>query len=182
MIDDLKRQLDKNKQVDSVRDAIDETIDSLINDDAYLSLYPILSPSSIDIGNEFFGRNDITPNVIAEMTSEELKTASYLAEFYKEKVTHNVGDIDRYLWFLGYEHSGVAAEILCQDVETEYFDEPTSITFQEYLALQDGEYYISFVRVGINVEQPSIIDVKINTNIDGYVDGFDVGFDIARFR
>jgi len=166
MIEELYEKKSKNYVVDKVNEFINNAIDEYITDDIYFSLVPILSKSNeIDENNEFFKTYNITP--ISGLNSEEYKTISYLALFYKEKIKYNVKDIEKYLKICGYQVDDDFMTILCLNKDKEYdCDETNYIPFENYLLLEDRQ------KVGN----------KLNEIVRNYIDGFDIMFDTGSLR
>jgi len=161
MIQKLYETKHKNKTLDKVNEYINNTIDEYIDDDIYFKLVPILSKSDdVDETNEFFKSYNITPK--SGLNSEEYKTISYLALFYKEKIKYNVKDIEKYFKFLGYEIDDDFMTILCLEKNSEYNCNINNyISFEEYLTLEDKQK----------------VKNEVNEKIFNYIDGFDRLFD-----
>lgn len=184
MLEELIRKKDKNPTLDKVSDKIDETIDYHIGDDVFLKILPILSSKDLLITSDFFDINKITPNSAKSFSSDELKTISYMAKFYKEKVKYSVGEIERYLTFLGYDLEERATDIVCVRKDGEYkADLDTNIEYQTYLNLATQDYlqYKHTIKQIINNQKPKHI-IRAVAESSPFLDGFDYGFDIVRMR
>jgi hypothetical protein len=161
----------KNQKLDETNSLINETIDKYIDDDAYYDTFPILSKQEIKSDNPYFKKHDIT--VAKGLTSEEYKTISYLAPFYKEKVKYSVNNIERYLKFLGHKVDKQVCTIMCLHKDAPYYgDMDDCITFEEYLKLN----YFDGFQVTIKSEFPK--HETLNNEIvsefkNQYLDGFD---------
>ena len=145
---------------------------------------PILSYKNLTISDDYFNINKITPNSAKDFTSDELKTISYMAKFYKEKVKFSVGEIERYLIFLGYDLEERATDLVCIEKVGEYeADLDTNIDYQTYLNLSPYDYmiYKHTVKQIINNQKAKHTILAI-TDGSPYLDGFDYGFDIVGLR
>ena len=163
----LYTTLKKNPQYDSVNRLLDQTIDEYIRYDYLDEVFPIMSVNEINIDSNYFKNNSITPNEV--LSKEELKTASYLAPFYKEKVKYNVKEVYRYLNFLGHDEQRDDVQILCLDRRYEYNTVLDNyISFEEYLLLEES--------------QPYDILFEFTAGSVGYIDGFDIGIDYIGMR
>ena len=189
MIERLKRKYSKSKNVDTVSDYIDDTIDKELGDDVLLELNPILSKYDLAYNDKYFKINKISPNANVSFTSQELKTMAYLGSFYKERVKYNIGEIERYLSFLGYDVEHRATDIQCFKIADGYSVPASSnIDYQVYLGLFDGNARpylhtinsnISTVTVRHNVNN-DIVSVHDNGDYDFI--GFEDGHDISSMR
>ena len=184
MLKELIRTKDKNPTLDNVSDKIDETIDHYISDDIFIKIFPILSPKEMTRNDDFFKINNITPNREKNFSSDELKTISYMANYYKEKVKYSVGEIERYLKFIGYDLSERATDIVCIEKDGDY--EPlleTNISFQTYLTLPNEDFreYKHTLKHFIN-SQKAIHLIKNSANGNPELNGWDAGFDIVRTK
>ena len=182
MITELYETKNKNDIVDSVNNFINSTINNFIDDDTYFITVPILSNKEITQSNAYFKNSNITPE--AGLTSDEYKTISYIAPFYKEKVKYSVNNIDKYLKMIGYELEEQVATILCLDRDKEYNDqiEENYITLEEYFKL---DYVNEFNHTIIsNIKQYKSILSIVKTDIvqDAYIDGFDIAFDVVGMK
>ena len=170
----------KNKYLDETNKVINQTIDNFINDDSYFDTYPILSKSEIKRDNPYFLKHDITP--VDGLTSEEYKTISYLAPFYKEKVKYSVNNIQRYLEFLGWKPDRQVYTIMCLHKDAPYYGNlDDCITFEEYLNLN---YYDGF-KLTLNFEFPkhkTIDETLVIATKNQYLDGFDKFIDNIAMR
>ena len=181
MREELYENKNKNELLDRTNKHINETIDYGIQYDYLDYVFPILSKMELKKDSEFFKTNSITINPDLDLSSRELKTISYLAPFYKEKIKYNPKDIIRYLYFLGYlDVTTDDYTILCLDKKKEYTDKRENyITFEEYLKLS----YYSVYEITSNIAETSVYPYKaiINTKTQSadnlYIDGFNTLFD-----
>jgi len=162
----LYEKLSKNPIVDNVNKNINATIDEFIKYDYLFYVFPVLSKIDIDINADFFKANNISINKSLELNTNELKTISYLAPFFKEKVRYNPKNIIRYLRIIGYYSNYDDVVIECikninnPDIEKDY------ISFEEYLSLPDYETFKSIVK----------LQTYKNHN------GFDIGCDVLVMK
>ena len=163
---ELFRSVDKSKISDGVVDAIDQSIDFLIPENQYDYLMPIFSKNDIDIYSDFFKTNFITPNANAGLSSDELKTISYMAKFWKEKSRYNIYNINRYLSFIGYNDNdnGSFIDVICTKISSGYGINSGIISFEEFLGLDDEDYYKLSISIGLSIER----------SVDGFTDMHDI--------
>ena len=185
----------KNENLDKVNNYINKTIDKGIKYDYLLNVFPILSKLEIDYDSKFFELNKITPNGL-NFSSDEFKTMSYLAPFYKEKVKYNVKEIVRYLKFIGYDVDDEDVTLMCLDKEKPYSDNDDDyITFEEYLKLDDKNKFGVELFVKIRKNDIEKVDLKATfKNNDkfsnelivdvgiGFADGFTIGWDTYKMK
>jgi hypothetical protein len=185
----------KNPIVDKVNNYINETIDKGIQYDYFLDVFPVLSKLELTYNSRFFKLNKITPNGIG-LSDKELKTISYLAPFYKEKIKYNIKEIVRYLKFLGYDVTNEDVTLMCLD-KTKTYDNNRSnyITFEEYLKLDKENIYGleiiakfqagngNYAKIETTTKSNDIYndDLYINVGV-GFIDGFTVGWDTNKMR
>jgi len=123
----------KNTIIDETNKLINETIDYGIKYDYLDYVFPILSDESFTIEDDFFRVNKISPNAGAFLSERELKTISYLALFYKEKVKYNNASIKKYLKILGYENTDASVTPLVLKKDGDYTNKDDFISFEDYL-------------------------------------------------
>jgi hypothetical protein len=185
----------KNPIVDKVNNYINKTIDKGIQYDYFLDVFPILSKLELTYNSRFFKLNKITPNGI-RLSDKELKTISYLAPFYKEKIKYNIKEIIRYLKFLGYDVTNEDVTLMCLD-KTKTYDSNRSnyITFEEYLKLDKENIYGleiiakfqagngNYVKIETTTKSNNIYndDLYVNVGI-GFTDGFTIGWDTNKMK
>jgi hypothetical protein len=185
----------KNPIVDKVNNYINKTIDKGIQYDYFLDVFPILSKLELTYNSRFFKLNKITPNGIG-LSDKELKTISYLAPFYKEKVKYNIKEIVRYLKFLGYDVTNEDVTLMCLDKTKPYDDNRDNyITFEEYLKLDSENIYGveiiakfqagngNYVKIETATKSNNIYndDLYIDVGV-GFIDGFTIGWDTNKMR
>ena len=167
MRDFLYEKLNKNPVVDETNKLINETIDNFIDYDYLYYVFPILSKVELSSNADYFTANKISINMSLELNSDELKTISYLASFFKEKIRYNPKEIIRYLKILGYSPNEDDIVIGCLQKDSEYNDNIENyIEFEDYLLLPDYETALN----------------KITTKTYKHYNGFDVGFDVLVMR
>ncbi|MFT7880442.1 MAG: hypothetical protein ABXS91_08620 [Sulfurimonas sp.] len=134
----------KNNSIyDAVSKAIEATINHFIGNDPYFYIAPYFYTGEIDKSCPFFGDNRITfPNY--DIPSDDLKTMSHLAPFYRNRIAHNPKNINYYLRalsYIGYGESGF--DILCYEAIDCSAASPSHITYEEWLKL-DGDYVYTY--------------------------------------
>ena len=101
----------------AVREALDLAVTHFLNEDPYYYVAPFLSEKEITKNCPFFENNGISlpPKVL---TSEDLKTISYLAPFYRNRLAYDPKNIDRYLWATGHlDYSVSSFDLLCFEAD-----------------------------------------------------------------
>jgi hypothetical protein len=192
MDDNLKTYLNKDKYTDSFLKIVDDVIDENLEEDYIHYIFPIISNIELNREADYFIANNITLSD-KQLNSDELKTISYLAPFYKEKVKYDVKQIIKYLGLLGHETSESDIEILCSNINSDYMEE--TISFDEYLEL----YYYSELKLKLINKISGNKSLNINRRVDTsntdstlseisysiddrFIDGFDILFDTLRMR
>ncbi|NOR58755.1 MAG: hypothetical protein GQ474_09565 [Sulfurimonas sp.] len=150
----------KNSEIyDAVSEAVGKTIDHFLKDDPYYSIIPYLYDGEIDATCPFFEDNRIT--VSDTLSSEDLKTMSYLAQRYRSRVAYNPKNIDYYMRALGHiDYSQSAMDMVCFP-KAECGQLANTIKFQEWLALPASEQCDYIISNTILVE-PSVSNTVFN--------------------
>lgn len=173
---------DKKRFLDIVQGHINATIQHFVKEDVFEAYLPMLSPEAMSHDSDFFKSNHIT--VALGLNSEEYKTASYLALFYKEKANYSVDNINKYLKFIGYDVSESPFDLLVMDKTKTYTTEEANyITFDEYMALSPIAYmpveHTMTSKVSTYGQRQELLHIVLN---GAYIDGFDISFDEAGMR
>ena len=124
----------KNKDVlDALSEAIQETINHFLITDPHYNIAPYFYDGEIGTDCTFFADNRIT---LAEFnSSDDLKTISYLAPFYRNRIAYNPKNMDFYLRCIGHlSYSESAMDIVCYDKST-CGEEANSILYKDWLLL-----------------------------------------------
>jgi len=171
----------KNDVVDATNENINTTIDKFIDDETYRDLLPALTYSETKRDSVFFQRYDITP--ANGLTSDEYKTISYLAQFYKEKIKYSVNNIQRYLEFLGWQPSRQICTIMCLEEGKPYYgDIEDCISFEDYLKLYYYDEFHEDIHIEFNnkiIKSDTLLLINFN---ETYLDGFDKYIDNIAMR
>ncbi len=185
----LIRNIDsKSDKLNNAIDAINGALKEYTTKDYYLDVMPILSKEELKPDSNYFTMGRITPNPV--LTCDELKTASYLAPFYKNKMKYSPIEMYRYFFFMGYTPRRDRFTMFCLPVDsissTGEYDPETEInngqgiTFEEYLLIP--EYPTSFTNLTADIIPLSalgwfvLIEATATPEYE-YIDGFTMDFD-----
>jgi len=126
-------QSKNNDILDALSEVIEATINHFLDYDPHYHIAPYLSSREILRDTTFFQDNRIT---LSDYTaSEDLKTMSYLAPFYRNRVAYNPKNIDFYLRSLGHlKYSEVGMKLICYE-KALCGKEEGSISFEEWKLL-----------------------------------------------
>lgn len=96
-----------------LRKILSEAVEETLSVDPYYYIAPYLHKGVIDKNCPFFKDNNITlPSKYID--SEDLKTISYLAKFYRNRLAYDPRNIDRYMWATGHiPYTKSSYDILC---------------------------------------------------------------------
>ncbi|MGW8169629.1 MAG: hypothetical protein ACWGHH_06460 [Sulfurovaceae bacterium] len=130
--------MDKNNEIlEAVSEHLKATLDYFKNIDVYYYIAPYLFRGDIDAACPYFQDNRITLNQSIQYTSDELKSISYLAKMYRNKIAYSPKNIDYYLQAIGYvKFNESAIDILCFET-LDCATHTGEITYQEWLLLDD---------------------------------------------
>jgi len=167
----LEREHDRDSGSDFILDTGAKVIKEFVDVDIFRKIMPILSKGDITIDEDFLKINKISPNRNKNFSSEELKTISYLAPFWKEKIQYNVNDINRYLWFLGYDFDNNPVDLVALN---KYDIKSNSISYTEYLKLNSVPIYLSTHSITHGVAGNNVSHYLTTIEDDRYLDGFDI--------
>ena len=107
--------------------------------DPYQDVIPSLSREDVKGITTYFRDNRITLKEDLELSEGELKTISYLAEFYRKRVAYNPMAINMYLATLGYcGWNDKPVKVVCYK-KGMYDTEEGRISFDEWKELSDDE-------------------------------------------
>jgi len=139
----------KNSELyDAVAEAIDQTILHFMVQDPYYYIAPFFSAQEISKKCPFFVDNRITLPEF-DISSDDLKTMSYLAPFYRNRIAYNPKNIDNYLKALGHlKHDESGMDIICYESIDCENPLTTYITYEEWLSLE-GDYVITYDKTAI---------------------------------
>lgn len=129
--------LDKNNEtLNAVSEALKKTIDHFLSADPFYYFAPYFFDGGIDKQCPFFRDNRVTLP-LAQLSSSDLKTISYLAPFYRNRVAYNPKNIDYYLRATGWmKYDDTAMDIIVYR-ENMCGDPSGEIMYQKYLKNPD---------------------------------------------
>ena len=155
--------LKNNIYIDEIVRISELVIDKFKNEDIEFDIMPYLFKGSLSTKSAFFDDNNITLSNYT--SSEDLKTISHLAMFYKERVAHDPFNIVRYLRCIG--HIG-------------YDENPMEIGIYEKNHCGDIGYAIpldSYKKLNYSVVSIIGIFNQVSALKEAYFDGLDTGID-----
>ena len=92
---------------------INEATEEVLTVDPYYYIAPYLHDGEITKDCPFFKDNDISLPA-KNLDSEDLKTISYLAKFYRNRLAYDPANINRYMWATGHvPYDKKTYDILC---------------------------------------------------------------------
>ena len=155
--------LKNNIYIDEIVRISELVIDKFKNEDIEFDIMPYLFKGSLSTKSAFFDDNNITLSNYT--SSEDLKTISHLAMFYKERVAYDPFNIVRYLRCIG--HIG-------------YDENPIEIGIYEKNHCGDIAYTIPLDSYRkLNAKDTAFIKINNSFSVhkEAYFDGLDIGID-----